>query len=207
MGIYSKKTGLDNDRGRLQHHCPPTAWVIHRHHFRPPIRSSSMGRIYGPSRQLLWRLCSAPATPDYDTIHCTMSSELERVTSAHATRNPWLWSTSWEDVQDWKPSGGRFGLRELAHTTSYMETNNSSEDNRLYRQIRSDCLVNEKKKKKDSLRTDGDFCYQYKGRTQKLQQKTVEIYWHDHSLESACRNILTWPFIGKCLRSTFWWYH
>jgi hypothetical protein len=22
-----------------------------------------------------------------------------------------------------------------------------------------------------------------------------------------CRNILTWPFIGKLLRSTFWWYH
>jgi hypothetical protein len=22
-----------------------------------------------------------------------------------------------------------------------------------------------------------------------------------------CRKILTWPFIGKLLRSTFWWYH
>jgi hypothetical protein len=64
---------------------------------------------------------------DYDTI-CTISSELERATSAHATWNPWLWSTSWEDVQDWKPSGGRFGLSELAHMTSYMETSNSSEE-------------------------------------------------------------------------------
>jgi hypothetical protein len=47
----------------------------------------------------------------------------------------------------------------------------------------------------NSLRTDDDFCT--KGGTQKLPQKfkIVEL------------NLLTWPFIGKLLRSTFWWHH
>jgi hypothetical protein len=38
-----------------------------------------------------------------------------------------LWSTSWEDDQDWQPSGRRFGWWELAYTISYMETINISE--------------------------------------------------------------------------------
>jgi hypothetical protein len=35
---------------------------------------------------------------------------------------------------------------ELAYTTNYTETNNSSECNGLHHQIRSDCLANAKKK-------------------------------------------------------------
>jgi hypothetical protein len=40
----------------------------------------------------------------------------------------------------------RFGLRELAYTTSYMETNNSVKGPPTCPHIRSDCLANTKKK-------------------------------------------------------------
>jgi hypothetical protein len=43
--VFEKPGPCTVDSGRL-HHCPPTAWVMHRHHFRPciwfsPMRSTS----------------------------------------------------------------------------------------------------------------------------------------------------------------------
>jgi hypothetical protein len=45
----------------------------------------------------------------------------------------------------------------------------------------------------DSSRTDRDFCHQGRG-TEIAQKNEVR------------QKILTWPFIGKLFRSTFWWY-
>jgi hypothetical protein len=38
-----EKPGQWTVDSELLHHCSPTARVMHRHHFRPPIRFSSMG--------------------------------------------------------------------------------------------------------------------------------------------------------------------